>query len=674
MPDVLRLLGEAVGSDRCTVGQDEIIAGTTLSVRAIAEWCRIGVTSAIDIHPEFEAGVEPFTEIYRPLAQGESVNTLVADLSEPVRSFMTQQGITSLLLVPILVQGQSWGHFASDNCNEPRLYDEAEIAILQVAADSLAAAIERQAKDEELLRLEQERSQQPERLNAELQQAIYRLERRDRWLDATAEAANVLLSNTDLVTGINEALRVIGETIDVDRVEVFQHIYDFTRGRLGFIREIYEWDSPYATRQLSHPELNEFSNDEYLEELWLSLMSGAWWGGIIDELPDPFRSGQIELGVQSTYAVPIFVDSTYWGFIAIDHCREKKKLTESEIAVFRTAAACLGSAIQSDRTQKAMLQAEQERSQELERLNAELQQALQQISKSEELYRSLFEISNEGIWRWELDQPLSLDLPVEQQLEQYYESVRFIQSNDTFVKIYGLAYAEDVKWLRLKDLHVTDSEKNLAFIRTLIENDHEIRNMESEEADANGQRRYFLNSIASLIDNNCVIGGWGTQIDITELREAQQALLKAERDRFAELAKTNQALKNSPDRLAADLDLDAFLGHVLLEITEQLQTEVCYLHLYDSQAQILNFHILINHSQIQLKHEAQVHESLVSPSVHNLPIWEILLNTDQPCVIDLANCPEQAAPGTSDWQIQEGYQAGINILLTLGSEPLAYSC
>ena len=33
---------------------------------------------------------------------------------------------------------KGWGQIGFDNCGEPRLYDESEIAILKVAADSIA--------------------------------------------------------------------------------------------------------------------------------------------------------------------------------------------------------------------------------------------------------------------------------------------------------------------------------------------------------------------------------------------------------------------------------------------------------------------------------------------------------------------------------------------------------
>jgi len=44
------------------------------------------------------------------------------------------------------------------------------------------------------------------------------------------------LSNADLDAGINEAIRIIGESIDVDRVEVFQLVDNSTGEGLGSMR------------------------------------------------------------------------------------------------------------------------------------------------------------------------------------------------------------------------------------------------------------------------------------------------------------------------------------------------------------------------------------------------------------------------------------------------------
>ena len=82
--------------------------------------------------------------------RGDVANFIIQDLDEPMRSFLGRHQATSMLLVPIRLGEKLWGQIGFDNCAEPRLFDEAEIAILQVAAESIAAAIERQAQDEEL--------------------------------------------------------------------------------------------------------------------------------------------------------------------------------------------------------------------------------------------------------------------------------------------------------------------------------------------------------------------------------------------------------------------------------------------------------------------------------------------------------------------------------------------
>jgi GAF domain-containing protein len=182
----------------------------------------------------------------------------------------------------------------------------------------------------------QDRAQQLEASNRVLQL-------RENWLEATAAAANVLLSTPGLDQAINKALRLIGEGIAVDRVDVLQHIDD-PSDEFGYVQMLYEWYSPYTSSQM---------NSDWQEiprggmETWLlTLKAGNWVGGIIEELPDPFRSNQLELGVQSTYCVPIFVEEAFWSIMSIDCCREPRQLMLPEISVFKTAAACLGSAIQ----------------------------------------------------------------------------------------------------------------------------------------------------------------------------------------------------------------------------------------------------------------------------------------------------------------------------------------
>ncbi|QYO63246.1 histidine kinase [Leptolyngbya sp. 7M] len=308
----------------------------------------------------------------------------------------------------------------------------------------------------------------------------------------------------------------------------------------------------------------------------------------------------------------------------------------------------------------------------IERLNAELQQALDRLTESEKRYRTLFELSSEGILRWGYKQPIPLTLPVDKQLELCYQSIYIAEANAALARMYEFEKSEVLIGLTPNDFHDRYSEVTQAAMRAYIENGYTCHQLETVEFDRRGRKRYFLNSAVSTIENDCVTSTWISQVDITELREAQQALLQAEQDRVAELAKTNQALKNSLDRLAADPDLNAFLGHVLLEISQQLQIDLGYLFFYDPNDQTLTLQMRVTPEAAQLNHELEEIDPFLNPvPIKNLPIWGTLLQTRKPFLITRDNAAQYVFRGTLEWQVQQqDHQAGINLLLTLRDEPI----
>ncbi|MFL9453167.1 MULTISPECIES: sensor histidine kinase [Nostocales] len=219
-------------------------------------------------------------------------------------------------------------------------------------------------------------------------------------------------------------------------------------------------------------------------------------------------------------------------------------------------------------TQQALLQAEQVRSQELERINAELQQTLDRLSESEARYRALFELSSEGIYRWELDQPIPLALPVSEQVDRLYRYMYVAEANAVFAGMYRLPSTEAALGLRLSDVHISTSDKNLELMCHYVENGYRIRAAESEEVDNEGKKCYFLNNIIGIVENGQLTGGWGTQLNITELRETQQVLLRVEQDRVAELAKANEELLQREHELQHSYRLLSAVAEVAKDLLE----------------------------------------------------------------------------------------------------------
>ena len=402
----LQIIGEGIDTDRVLVA--EYFGNRTnislLNWKITYEWDSVYAISQIN-HPEAAQGnYEGIEEWYKILSSGKSISYRLEQMPEPFRSKQEKVGVKMLHAVPIIVDEKQWGVLVLDDCRQEIHRSQAELNILKTAAACIGGAIAKersrctQEEAEKAILLEREKAALEK--GVDLLRINQILSLRDKWLEAAANAANNLLKNADLDRGINAALQVLGESLDCDRVCIIQNIEDRTGESPGFMRCTYEWDSVYATPQIYHPEFNEFSNHG-LEDWFNQIINGKdYVGGTFDELPEAYHSALIELNIQSTYNVPIFVFGDFWGILGIDHCRKAKLLTPPEIAVFKTAASCIGSAIYRQQIQQDKELAElailDERNRMAREIHDTLAQAFTGISLQLEAARSLLLIQPEA--------------------------------------------------------------------------------------------------------------------------------------------------------------------------------------------------------------------------------------------------------------------------------------
>ncbi|WP_019503587.1 GAF domain-containing protein [Pleurocapsa sp. PCC 7319] len=750
--NALEIIGEGIATDRvCVMEHYDNTTGETLGyLQALYEWHSDYAVSQLQ-HPELQqVNYEGIEEWYESFKRGEAAGGVIEEIPEPVRSGQKAIGVKSTYAVPIAIDGEYWGVVGFDDCQEAQQRSESEISILKTVAAGIGSAIqqfrirtEREAAQRNVL-LEQQKASQLREHNRVLEQ-------RDRILAATAEASNVLLTGAEFDEAVNTALQIIGESIDTDRVCVIENLHNLLKPSIPNWRMSYEWNSACAVSQIADPELSQGSY-QGIEE-WYELQSqGKTISCRLEEMPEPFRSKMAEVKVKALHVVPIFVEGKHWGVIGIDDCREEIQRSETELSILKTAAACIGGAIDRERTRRAKEQAErnillereqaaQERAKLLQAVatvansllrspdyhtalpevlqilgeaaksdrcglvqnipnpvtgeaaiklhtewcregitrsvesTPELETALlwsdfpqfreklfqgkisnflidelseparsilqaqgnismtlvpimvqgefwgvfgfdycqevrlfeeadtavfaiavdsiaaaiareqqdEALRASEKRYRTLFELSNEGIYRFEFDEPISTSLSVEEQLEFTYQYFRIAEVNSTFINQYSFNSSEDIVDKRLVDIYPEESQTNLESNRAIIENSYQIRNAETEEIDADGQRRYFLQNIVGDVRDGYFWGGWGVQTDITELKQAQQALLEAERQRVAQLEQSNRVLSLrdrwleatalAANQLLATPDLDAGINAALKMLGESLDCD-----------------------------------------------------------------------------------------------------
>lgn len=145
------------------------------------------------------------------------------------------------------------------------------------------------------------------------------------------------------------------------------------------------------------------------------------------------------------------------------------------------------------------------------------------VYDTESKYRDFFRLSSEGIWRFDLDEPITKTLPEDEQIDRVYRHAYLAECNDAMARMYGFEDSDELVGRRLTEFQPRTPE-NDAFLRQFIRNGYRVENAESVEMDRHGSRKNFLNSFVGVVRGEHLVAAWGTQRDITEQRRAEAEL------------------------------------------------------------------------------------------------------------------------------------------------------
>lgn len=152
------------------------------------------------------------------------------------------------------------------------------------------------------------------------------------------------------------------------------------------------------------------------------------------------------------------------------------------------------------------------------------------LRDSEERYQTFLSQSFEAIYRTEFDHPIDISLPVETQIDQIYENAYMAECNQALADMYNLPSVDAMIGKRLLDAHGgSNNPVNRAAFRKLIEGGYKSTNDETIEQDGLGNPVWFLNNTIGIIENGFLIRLWGTAIDVTERKRAEETQLQISR-------------------------------------------------------------------------------------------------------------------------------------------------
>ncbi len=175
---------------------------------------------------------------------------------------------------------------------------------------------------------------------------------------------------------------------------------------------------------------------------------------------------------------------------------------------------------------------------ETEHLLMDKSLAESRIRESEERYRRFLDLSIDGIWRFEVDKPIAVKLPVKKQIDLMYRHAYLAECNTAMARMYGFAKPSDIIGARLGDLLVRTVPQNIEYLTAFIRSGYKLHNTESVEKDKNGSIHHFLNNLTGEVENGMLLRAWGTQVDVTIRRKSQQELEDI-RTRYKRLFESN---------------------------------------------------------------------------------------------------------------------------------------
>src|ERR1041385_4799192 len=173
---------------------------------------------------------------------------------------------------------------------------------------------------------------------------------------------------------------------------------------------------------------------------------------------------------------------------------------------------------------------------------------IQQVLESNARYRALLRNSPVAVWRFELDEPVDITLPVDRQIDLFYEMGSLAECNEAFVKMYGFDSPDELVGARLGDLLIRSNPDNVEYLRAVVQSGYKLDNAESVEQDRDGRTRYFLNSLMGVVEDGLLVGAWGTQRDVTEEHEQRRQIEEINARLTRAVAESHHRIKNNLQR------------------------------------------------------------------------------------------------------------------------------
>lgn len=222
------------------------------------------------------------------------------------------------------------------------------------------------------------------------------LQKRDRILESVRFAAQQFMKSSHWQGTIESVLAKIGLSAEVGRVVIFTSHRD-DAGRLT-VDQQYEWAAKGTISRSILPDVQKFFNAGSGWGHWSKLLrQNQIISGPVSDMNTDIRAFFEDQDILSIIAIPIFVEDTWWGFMALEDLIQERVWGDAEKDSLSAGADILGATIARQQVRDALLESKTtlekrvlERTRELESQVTAKEQALNELAAAQ---NSLVEMS-----------------------------------------------------------------------------------------------------------------------------------------------------------------------------------------------------------------------------------------------------------------------------------------
>jgi len=174
------------------------------------------------------------------------------------------------------------------------------------------------------------------------------LKQQETILNALTRASHQLLSGDDPDHAVTEALAIIGQACQVDRVSIFEAEQMSDQSRVAALR--YEWTSGVKSR-MDDPRFKHLSSS-LLKDSWAeALRQGQAVLSSIDDFSGEAGVLTRDYDIKNILMLPILYRNEFWGMLCLDTCSEEISWSENTIQSLQNFASTLCTAIMQRRSE-----------------------------------------------------------------------------------------------------------------------------------------------------------------------------------------------------------------------------------------------------------------------------------------------------------------------------------